>query len=201
MTNEPLAIRTAGAGDIESVVATVTSAFLEDPLWGPVFPNASTRAAKASQLWRLYVSSAISRSPWTLITEGAEAAAVWNPPGTDELTAGEEATFDAFLVGIVGRRGSDEIQEILRRFEAVRPREPHFYLSLLATHSDHRGHGLGMRVLRQSLQRIDALKVPAYLESSNPANDTRYTGVGFEPRERLTMPSGQRVTTMWRPAG
>jgi hypothetical protein len=41
--------------------------------------------------------------------------------------------------------------------------------------------------------------MPAYLESTNPANLKRYESVGFQERERLTMPSGAVVTTMWRP--
>ena len=32
------------------------------------------------------------------------------------------------------------------------------------------------------------------------ANIERYRRVGFEPRAEVTMPAGQIVTTMWRPA-
>jgi hypothetical protein len=56
-----------------------------------------------------------------------------------------------------------------------------------------------MDLLRASLARIDAAGMPAYLESTNPANLKRYESVGFQERERLTMPSGAVVTTMWRP--
>ena len=57
-----------------------------------------------------------------------------------------------------------------------------------------------MGLLAQSLTLIDALGMPAYLESSNPANDARYASVGFEPYTTITVPSGHRFTTMWRPA-
>lgn len=85
------------------------------------------------------------------------------------------------------------------RFEAARPAEPHFYLTLLATHDRHRGHGFGMCLLADSLERIDALGAPAYLESSNPSNLARYASVGFSTRDRITTPTGHVVTTMWRP--
>jgi len=39
-----------------------------------------------------------------------------------------------------------------------------------------------MRLLAATLSRVDALGAPAYLESTNPANDKRYQSVGFEPR-------------------
>ena len=57
-----------------------------------------------------------------------------------------------------------------------------------------------MDLVRDGLARIDALGMPAYLESSNrAANDARYASVGFEPIGELRMPRGQVVTAMWRP--
>ena len=38
----------------------------------------------------------------------------------------------------------------------------------------------------------------AYLESTNPANDARYRGQGFEPCGAITLPNGHVITTMWR---
>jgi hypothetical protein len=41
--------------------------------------------------------------------------------------------------------------------------------------------------------------MPAYLESTNPANDRRYEGVGFERVGEFSTPDGQHmVSTMWR---
>jgi hypothetical protein len=41
--------------------------------------------------------------------------------------------------------------------------------------------------------------MPAYLESSNPANNDRYARVGFEPVGEFSYPgNGPLVTTMWR---
>ncbi len=197
---EPAGIRLAEDSDIDAVVATVTSAFLEDPLWSPIFSEVDDAAFTSSRLWHLYVSSAALRYPWTFVTPNVEAAAVWYPPGAEYLTTTEIDGFDSFLEGLVGRTRADEVQEIDAAFDAAHPAEPSFYLSLLATHNNHRGRGLGMDLLRQSLAHIDALEMPAYLESSNPANDARYTRAGFEPLGVATMPSGQRVTTMWRPA-
>jgi hypothetical protein len=58
-----------------------------------------------------------------------------------------------------------------------------------------------MGLLRKTLARIDALGAPAYLESSNPANNERYESVGFQRRDEFTLPAdGPLVTTMWRPA-
>ena len=56
-----------------------------------------------------------------------------------------------------------------------------------------------MGLLAANLTRIDAESMPAYLESSNPANDARYERLGFEPRTKFSTPDGRHtVTTMWR---
>lgn len=192
-------VRPAGPGDVDAIVATLTSAFFADPLWGPAFPDATRRAAQAGALWRLFTSSA-QRYPWTFVTDHAEAVALWLPPGGTELTDAEDAGYEAFLTATTDRETATGIIAIGDALEHAHPAEPHFYLSLLATHDDHRGAGLGMGLLRENLARIDALRAPAYLESSNPANIGRYASVGFVPRQEIGMPAGQIVTTMWREA-
>ena len=192
-------MRTATVDDIDAAVATFTTAFFDDPLWGPAFPDVDRRAEQAAAFWRVFVTSGL-RYDWTLVTDQVEAAALWIPPGGEELTPDEAAGLDALLTGITGREVADGILELFDQFEESRPSEPHFYLSLLATHSDHRGAGLGMGLLRESLTRIDALGQAAYLESCNPANDERYQAAGFRPRAEFTTKSGHVVTTMWREA-
>ena len=91
----------------------------------------------------------------------------------------------------------------MNRFEAAHPSEqPHYYLSLLGTHPEQRGHGLGMALLAENLERTDAEGLPAYLESSNLANNARYERLGFRQVGEFTTPGGERtVTTMWREVG
>jgi hypothetical protein len=48
---------------------------------------------------------------------------------------------------------------------------------------------------------MDRRGLPAYLESSNPANNRRYESVGFAQVGEFTTPDGARtVATMWRDA-
>jgi GNAT superfamily N-acetyltransferase len=192
-------VRVATPSDLEAVVSTVTSAFLTDPLWAPMFPDAERRAAQMTALWRLLAGSAL-RYPCTFVTDQVQSAAVWLPPGSSELSDEESAGFEEFLVQLVGEAGAAAIVRLSEQFEAVRPQKPHYYLSLLATHGSHRGRGLGMNLLRENLARIDALGTAAHLESSNPANDARYASVGFERTGQFVADTGAVVTTMWRPA-
>ncbi len=77
------------------------------------------------------------RYPFTFVTENTESAAVWIPPDGTDLATNESAEFESFLVDLVGAEAASGVLVISAQFEEVRPTEPHFYLSLLATHRDH----------------------------------------------------------------
>ncbi|MDQ6855504.1 MAG: GNAT family N-acetyltransferase [Candidatus Dormibacteraeota bacterium] len=149
--------------------------------------------------WRLFVEGP-SRYPWTWLLAGGGAASLWIPPGGTEFSPEQEERMSE-LAGGLGSE-ADNFHELLRRFDAAHPRsEPHYYLSLLGTHPDHRGQGLGMQLLAHDLALIDEEHCAAYLESSNPANNPRYASAGFAAVGEFSYPGdGPAVTTMWRPA-
>ena len=95
---------------------------------------------------------------------------------------------------------ADNVLTLLDRFESNHPRQPpHYFLSLLGTHPDHRGNGRGMGLLAANLARIDELGMPAYLESSNRANDHRHERLGFAQIGEFEAPAGgPTVGCMWR---
>jgi GNAT superfamily N-acetyltransferase len=127
------------------------------------------------------------------------AVTVWIPPGESELTDAEEQQVQPLLRQLLGSRATHVVQ-LLERFDEAHPKDvPHYYLSLFGTHPLQRGRGVGMRLLAENLTRIDEQGMPAYLESSNPANIARYERVGFERRTSFSTPDGSRtVATMWR---
>jgi len=193
--------RTAEPPDLDAITTTITLAFAEDPVWGPAMGGAGTSPAEKSELWRILLSGAI-RHPWTRLLPGGAAVSVWIPPDGTEMSDEQENELGEALERILGPAGASELGDLVDRFERTHPRDtPHAYLSLLGTHPDHRGRGLGMALLADDLDRIDADRLPAYLESTNPANDRRYRSVGFEPVGEFRTVDEQRVITrMWRPA-
>ncbi len=192
--------RRATIADAATITATFTSAFHADPLWSWAFPDKERRPRQLATFWGLFVEGAL-RYPWVLVTDSCEAAATWIPPGGSELSSAEEARLAPLLEDLLGAR-SRLVIEVLERMEEAHPREePHFYLSLLGTHADHRGQGLGMALLAESLSRIDAERSPTYLESTNPGNNHRYERHGFAVLSNIELPCGAPpVTTMWRAA-
>jgi GNAT superfamily N-acetyltransferase len=130
------------------------------------------------------------------------AVSIWIPPGGIEMDQGLEEQLGEEVGRLLGPAGAVEYAALVERFEANHRHDvPHAYLSLLATHPEQRGRGLGMALLADDLRRLDAQHLPAWLESTNPANDTRYASVGFERVGEFRTVDGQRpITTMWRAA-
>jgi len=192
--------RSATWADLPAVTETISLAFHNDPTWSWAFPDPLERQGQYAVFWRFLIAGAL-RYPWVLMTEGGEAASVWIPPGGTELAAQDEARLVPLLEELVGERAG-EVIELLDRFDAAHPRDdPHYYLSLLGTHPAQTGRGIGMGLLAENLARIDRERMPAYLESSNPANNHRYQRHGFEKIGEFYPPgSNAPVTTMWRDA-
>jgi ribosomal protein S18 acetylase RimI-like enzyme len=192
--------RSAAADDVPAVTACLSSAFYDDPVWGRwTFPEPASRAVRLYGLMRFWVVGAI-RYPWVRMTDAAEAVAVWLPPGASEMTSEQEDEFEAFASETLGPR-AHEVLTLFELFDEHHPEdEPHYYLSLWATHRDHAGRGLGTALLLDNLARIDAERMSAYLESTNPANVPRYEALGFQRRGEFGPAGGPVITTMWRDA-
>jgi GNAT superfamily N-acetyltransferase len=152
--------------------------------------------------WTIWVKGAL-RYSWTWLLDDAAAVSVWIPPDGTELSGKQEAEMHALAGARLGASGSARLDAVFEVFAGSHPRhEPHYYLSLLATHPRARGRGLGMSLLAANLKAIDGEGMASYLESSNPANDARYQGIGFQPVTKFSLPDDCPVVTgMWRPVG
>jgi GNAT superfamily N-acetyltransferase len=186
--------RVATADDLDGLTQTITAAFAEDPLWTWAIPQPE----KVAVWWRFLINSAL-RYPCTWTLDGYAAVAVWIPPDGHEFTEDEEARVEPLIEGLTGPRAPD-VLELLERFGSSHPDgPPHYYLSLLGVHPEHRGKGLGMALLAENLRGMDAEGVPAYLESTNSGNDKRYESVGFARAGEFSTPDDSvTVATMWR---
>lgn len=194
-----ISARRATAADAGRMAAIIALAFAADPVWGPVMARPDGRTSHHAAMWRPFVDGAL-RYPATWLTTGGEAAAIWIPPGGTSMTAEQEERVSRLAAEHLGPAAGDYL-ELLAEFHAAHPvTEPHYFLTLFGTDPGQRGHGFGMRLLAHNLDLIDAEHQPAYLESSNPANDRRYAGVGFEPAGEIRLRGGAVITTMWRTA-
>lgn len=195
-------MRTGGAADASYVARVLSLAFAGDPVWGdwtyaglPV----DERVARGDSYWRVYVDAAL-KYDGIRITDDGGAVAIWVPPGVAEMDDQDEAATERMLADVLPGRES-QLLSAYEEFEANHPQhEDHWYLSLLATHPDHRGRGVGVALVQDQLDVADAAHQAAYLESTNDANLARYERLGFTRFGSFAVPDGPTVTTMWRAA-
>ncbi len=191
-------LRRVGEAETAYVADLFALAFYSDPIWGWAFPDDARRLDQHRALWTLFITSSVPHG-WVWMTEDGGAAALWVPPGRPELTEEAEARISPMLHEQLGAHAHD-VLALMDSFEANHPHHtPHYYLSLLGTHPDYRGLGKGMGLLAANLEELDALQMPAYLESSNRANDRRYERLGFRQVGEFAAPPGEpTLACMWR---
>jgi ribosomal protein S18 acetylase RimI-like enzyme len=191
--------RLATEADVDAIAETILLAFLDDPVWGPALrrPDGSTEHIR--RIWTVFVQGSINVGGQYL-TEDAAAIASWTPPGEHELSKEQEDEVVEILNESLEPKSLDAILDLFARLDAAHPQDtPHAYLGFLATHPAHRGQGIAQQLLAENLKDLDARNVPAYLESTNPANNHRYARAGFQPLGTITSPIGNaQITTMWR---
>jgi hypothetical protein len=195
---DDLSPRVASAQDSTEVVEILVSAFYDDPTWSWAFPDPARRAEQHRRWWGLFVDGAI-RFPWVWLTQRNTATSVWIPPNETEFSEEQEAAMEPLLIDMLGSEASRVLQGV-KMFDQAHPRGvPHFFLTLLATSTEHRGHSYGLRLMAENLRQIDEAGMPSYLEASNPANVPLYMRYGFEVLGSFTVPEGgPEVFTMWR---
>ncbi|HEY1529780.1 MAG TPA: GNAT family N-acetyltransferase [Galbitalea sp.] len=192
-------IRVATAADIEAVTETIRLAFLDDPVWGPALALPGGSTSHLDPFWRIYVRGGL-RFDGVYLTGNADTIAVWTPPGESELSPEQEDEIVELVHSALPKERAAAMVELFDRFDAAHPHDrPHAYLGLLATHPTHRGRGIGQQLLAANLAELDARGLPAYLESTNPANLHRYERAGFAQHGSFrAVLDDALVTTMWR---
>ena len=200
MTDVPQrAGRPATREDIAAVAACLASAFYADPLWGHwVFPDERRRADDLLRFMTLMAELGFDQM-WIDMTPAAEAVTVWTPPGASYGSPEQQPLVIAMFDDLFGDRAG-EIHALFSQFEQHTPGGRFYHLEWWATHRDHAGKGLGAALLREDLERVDRERMPAYLESTNPANLPRYERFGFQRLSEFAPPGGPTITTMWRQA-
>lgn len=193
--------RPATRADVRRVTETLTLAFLHDPVWSVALARPDGSTTHHAAFWQIYVEGALRYST-VYMTEDASAVSVWIPPGGTDLSDIQEATIKQLVRTSLEPVDARAMFELWQRFESNHPRnEPHAYLSLLATHPDHRGQGIGQRLLAEDLASFDRDNMPSYLESTNPGNDHRYERAGFQRVGGFrAVLDDAPISTMWRPS-
>ena len=168
-------IRTAGKDEESSAVAIITSAFSTDPAARWMYPDPADYLAWFPTFVRLFAGRSFE-SGTAYIRSDRSGTALWLPPGV-------EPDSDP-LIALFWESTTEDIQkDLFPVFEEMgnyHPHEPHWYLPMIGVDTFRQGKGAGSGLMKYAVTQIDAEKMPAYLESSNPRNVPLYEGYGFE---------------------
>jgi len=195
--------RVATDDDVAAITETIRLAFEDDPVWGPALAVPDGSTDHLDPFWRIYVEGGMRFGTVFVSGEPGEtvrSTAVWTPPGETELSEEQDAELTELITATFPADRASKLFELYDRFDAAHPHDhPHAYLGLLATHPDFRGNGIAQQLLAANLADWDAKAIPAYLESTNPANLHRYARAGFDVYGEFTsVLDDAPISTMWR---
>lgn len=187
-------ISTINSEDTDKTLATLTAAFIADPLFRWVYPNAENYLEAFPQLIRAYCASGITNG--TAFSDPAfGGACIWLSPGNDP---DDEAAGAVCEATIQPDRLADFVG-IMEEMDRYHPHdEPIWYLPVIGVDAAGQGKGLGSALMKHALQICDEQETRAYLESSNPANISLYERYGFEILGRIEVGSAPPVHPMIR---
>jgi ribosomal protein S18 acetylase RimI-like enzyme len=128
-----------------------------------------------------------------------QAAAIWFPPLSSSLSVLRQARVGLRFAAITGWRSLLSRAYGLNKMETLHPKRPHYFLQTIGVHPDARGSGHGSALLNVVLERCDAERMAAYLETSNEANFPFYEKHGFQVISSAQLPRGPKLWQMLRP--
>jgi GNAT superfamily N-acetyltransferase len=166
-------------------------AFEFDPLWTGIFPDPDRRPALLVAMFTAVTAATIAAEGVAETTPGADAVALWLPPGRDlrlRSLLSSRFALPRFVMRLDAperRRMMAVLRRLGRRKKDLMP-DPHWYLSAVGVIPERQHRGLGSSLVRSGISRADRDGVAVYLETETEANVRFYEHLGFEIREQIT---------------
>lgn len=174
----PVPSRRIRTGERDAALRTVVAAFRADPQLRWYFPDDDRYDAGAPAFFGTLLDTRIEGGEvW--VTPGLEAVAMWVPPGGNLLGPDVVEARYGETVAALPPPAPERVAATDVLVDALLPREPHWYLGVLATHPASRRRGLASDVLAPVLAAADRAGFAAALETSTPANVDFYARRGF----------------------
>ncbi len=179
----------------DRAVAVQVLAFSGDPIMRWLYPDPATYLEAFPGFARAFGGRAFDEDTAFACTEFG-GCSMWLPPGVHA----DGDAIESHLRDTVDKDRQDDLFTTLDHMDRLHPKEPHWYLSIIGVEPARQGRGLGAALLQHTLAPLAGQGLPAYLESSNPANVSLYRRHGFEVVEEIESGSMPRVTAMFREA-
>ena len=193
-------VRAMQRSERKAVVATLSAAFLEDPLFVWFLPEARTRRKWLDWFHNRVLNETEPLGGAYTLESASDGAVLVYPPGAWPPSA--LRVFAAWPVppAIPSWRFLRQGLHVDSRIHASHPSAPHLYVYVLGVDPKQKGRGLGGALLRHALAIADAARAASYLETANPVNLPLYRKFGFEVSGEITTHAGPPLWTMVRPS-
>lgn len=181
---EACLVKQLGAFGVDQLAETLASAFSNDPAMSFMVGD-DAKEEYEERLRPLYfwcireILSKPNDKAFLYVTHDKMSAALWL-----RHDAIDPNRFSALLslVALYScyRQRLPVAHKVFTAMANQRPQGAYMYLWILGTHQDYQSEGRGSRVMLDVLNICDSEGLPAYLESSNPRNQSHFKRFGFE---------------------
>ncbi len=183
----------AGEDDTSSIIATLVTAFVDDPFIRWMFPQPK-QYLSAFPLVLTYFAGAAFENQTAYRTEETNGAALWLPPGISP----DEEGLGQVLQDHIDAERQEQVFTVMQQVGAGHPEDLHWYLPAMGVDPIVQGKGYGAALLNKSLSACDTSCRLAYLESTNPINVPFYQRHGFEVIGKIQVDGSPVLTRMLR---
>jgi len=178
-------------------------AFADDPVLIRFVTEPGRRAELLRSMFRMVLSHAVLKGEVYAVSPKMEGVAIWLPSGVPEITLWEALRGGGltllFKGGMEFMRKMKQDEDFAHQLRQRLAPTPHWYLAVLGVDPQFQGKGCASRLLKPMLARLDAEKLPAYLETSTEEYVPMYQHFGFKLLQEAMMPgSGTKMWVMLR---
>jgi ribosomal protein S18 acetylase RimI-like enzyme len=196
--DEAATARLARRADKPAAIATLAEAFQYEPAFSFILPDPAARRDALRRAFKIIVREDMGAGA-VLMTPQAEAVTAWRSPHRMHETRWERLRTQLPYMLAFGST-IERAALVGGLIKQHLPQEGCWYLHYAGCHAQHRGKGYGGAVIRAGLERADAERSKAYLETADEANLAIYRALGFEIVQTWQVPDGPHFWGMMRAA-
>ena len=177
---------------LDAVNDTLVTAFMDDSMFGWVFPDPAARARGLRRLNRVPLEYGL-RYGYVRQSDEGRCVAIWIPPG-EPMSPGRMVRSGMLAVpfriglGPLARFGG--ANGVMGKIHKRHMSGPHWELLIVGVDPALQGRGRGSALVRDGLARADKAGLPCYLNTNTPANLPFYERLGFTVLEQASLGKG-----------
>ena len=169
----------------------LTRAFINDPLYKAVIPDADKRETALVWLHQRVIQYCYLYGVMHTHSD-AQGVACWLPPGQTDISMLRILRTGLFAMPFyMGLLPFSRFNAYMNVSDALRKKhapEPYWYLWVLGVDPSSQRQGIGGRLMQPVLEQADKEGIPCYLETENEQNIGVYQRLGFNVVESKAIP-------------